>query len=74
MFALAAHVYPTPVRATGVGSASAVGRSGALLSSFVGAWAIETGGSHTFFLLMACAMAATFVFLAFLTRHTPRLV
>jgi AAHS family 4-hydroxybenzoate transporter-like MFS transporter len=72
MFALATHVYPTLVRATGVGAASAVGRTGALLSSFAGAWAIEQGGSHAFFMLMASAMIATFIFLALLTRHIPR--
>jgi MFS transporter, AAHS family, 4-hydroxybenzoate transporter len=69
MYALAAHVYPTAVRVTGVGSASAVGRIGGLLSSFVGAWVIGHGGSVSFFLLTAGAMAATLLSLALMRRH-----
>jgi len=37
MFALAAHVYPTDVRSTGVGVASAIGRGAAILSTYAGA-------------------------------------
>jgi AAHS family 4-hydroxybenzoate transporter-like MFS transporter len=73
MYALAAQVYPTTVRATGVGTAIAVGRTGAILSSYVGAWALAFGGSSFFFTLMAAAMMASFVSLAAVQRHiTPR--
>jgi AAHS family 4-hydroxybenzoate transporter-like MFS transporter len=71
MYALAAHVYPTELRSTGVGSASAVGRTGAILSGYVGSWAIEIGGSASFFGLMAGALALTFLSLAALQRHVP---
>ena len=69
MYALAAQVYPTIVRATGVGSAMAVGRSGAVLSTYAGAWALAAGGSSLFFIIMAVSMLSCFVALATLRRH-----
>jgi len=72
MFALAAHVYPTAIRATGVGAAVSVGRSGAILSGYAGPWALESHGTASFFGLMATAMASTFVALALVRRHVPR--
>ena len=71
MFALAAYVYPGAVRATGVGSAVAFGRSGAVLSGYAGSWAIAYHGSASFFGLIAAAMCATFVALALVRRHIP---
>ena len=71
MFALAAHVYPTDVRSTGVGVASAIGRSGAILSTYAGAWALDAGGSSAFFALVACAMCLCAVSLATIKRHIP---
>jgi AAHS family 4-hydroxybenzoate transporter-like MFS transporter len=72
MYALAAHVYPTPARATGVGSAAAVGRTGAILSTYAGAWALESGGSRLFFVLIAGAMALSAGSLALVRRHIQR--
>jgi len=74
MYALAAHVYQSAVRATGVGTAAAVGRVGAILSGYAGAWAIDYRGSTSYFLLIAAAMGATFVALALVRRHVPRSV
>jgi len=71
MYALAAHVYPTAIRATGVGTAVAVGRIGGVLSPSVGSWALETGGSPRYFGLMAATMVAAFVALAAIRRHIP---
>ena len=71
MFALAAHVYPTDVRSTGVGVASAIGRSGAILSTYAGAWALDAGGSSAFFALVASAMCLCAMSLAVITRHIP---
>jgi AAHS family 4-hydroxybenzoate transporter-like MFS transporter len=71
MYALAAHVYPTAVRATGVGTAVAVGRSGGVLSTYVGAWALEAGGSRAFFSVIAAAMGLVFACLATVRRHVP---
>src|SRR3954468_20813373 len=72
MYALAAHVYPGPMRATGVGSAVAFGRSGAILSGYAGSWAIGYRGSASFFGLVAASMLATVVALAMVRRHVPK--
>ena len=71
MFALAAHVYPGPIRATGVGTVVSFGRVGAILSGYAGSWAIGYRGSASFFALIAVAMLATFVALAVVKRHVP---
>ena len=71
MYALAAHVYPSIVRATGVGTAVAFGRSGAILTGYVGTWAIGIGGSTAFFAVVASFMVLTFVALATIDRHVP---
>jgi AAHS family 4-hydroxybenzoate transporter-like MFS transporter len=71
LYALTAHVYPTTVRATGIGTAVAVGRSGAILSGYAGPWALAYGGSASFFHLMAISMLITFVALALTRRHIP---
>lgn len=71
LYGLAAHVYTTEVRATGVGTASAIGRFGAIASVFVGAWAIDVGGSAAYFLVIVAAMTGTFVALAVLPNHIP---
>ena len=49
MYALAAHVYPTAIRGTGVGTTVAVGRVGNILASYVGSWALTAGGSSMYF-------------------------
>ena len=72
MYALAANVYPTEVRATGVGTAVAVGRIGNVLASYVGAMALDTGGAAAFFTTWAMAMAVVFASLAVVRRHIAR--
>ena len=69
MYALAAHVYPAAIRATGVGSAVSFGRSGAVLSGFAGAWALEWRGSTSFFGAIAVSMAVCWIALAAVRRH-----
>src|SRR4051812_5123724 len=71
MYALAAHVYPGPVRATGVGTAVAFGRIGAIVTGYAGSWAIGYRGSASFFGMIAVAMTFTFVALAVVRRHVP---
>ena len=69
MYALGAHVYPAAIRATGVGSAASFGRVGAVVSGYAGALALEHGGSMTFFIVMAAAMAVCWIALASIQRH-----
>jgi AAHS family 4-hydroxybenzoate transporter-like MFS transporter len=71
MYALAAHIYPTTVRATGVGAAVAFGRIGAVMTGFVGSWAVDYGGTHAFFGVITGMMVLTFVALAVVRRHVP---
>jgi len=72
LYALAAHVYPTTVRATGVGTAVAFGRVGGVTSTFAADFALEAGGSRAFFGLIAASMAVVFAALAMVRRHVPR--
>lgn len=72
MYALAAHVYPASLRSTGVGTAVSFGRSGAVLSGYVGPWAIGLGGSSGFFGVVAVMMVAAFIALASVIRHVPK--
>jgi len=47
MYALAANVYPTAIRGTGVGTTVAVGRIGGVLSPLVGAIALTAARTHS---------------------------
>ncbi len=69
MYALATNVYPSAVRATGVGAATAVGRTGAIISGYAGPWALAFRGSAAYFALIAVAMVVCFVALASVRRH-----
>jgi AAHS family 4-hydroxybenzoate transporter-like MFS transporter len=60
-YTLAAHVYPPFVRATGVGSAAAVGRIGAIASSYTGVLALDRFGPFGFFASIAGALALAMV-------------
>ena len=71
MYALAAHVFPTAVRGTGVGVTVAVGRLGNVAASYVGTWALSTGGPPLYFQVWAGAMTLVFLFLALIRRHIP---
>lgn len=71
MYALAAHVYPTAIRGTGVGATVAVGRAGNVSASYVGSWALSAGGPALFFGVWAAAMLVVSGALAAITRHIP---
>jgi AAHS family 4-hydroxybenzoate transporter-like MFS transporter len=72
MYALAAHVYPTGMRATGVGTAVAFGRIGGVVSPYAGAWALESGGPAQLFALIAATMTVVLVALGSVRNHIPR--
>jgi AAHS family 4-hydroxybenzoate transporter-like MFS transporter len=72
MYALAAHVFPTGIRGTGVGVTVAVGRVGNVLASYVGSWALSAGGPPLYFSTWAIAMTLVFLFLAAIRHHIPR--
>lgn len=58
LYSLGAHLYPTGLRATGIGAILGIGRFGAVASAWVGAWAVDAGGAVGFFALFAAAIAA----------------
>ena len=71
LYAVAAHVYPTSVRATGTASALAFGRLGAILSAFVGAGVISAAGPGSFLTVLGLAMLGAAVSLLVLKHHIP---
>jgi AAHS family 4-hydroxybenzoate transporter-like MFS transporter len=72
LFALAAYVYPTRIRATGIACAAGVGRAGGMLGSLGGA-AVIHAGSGAYLAVLAGSMAVTFAGLAIVRRHFPAL-
>ncbi|HEX8029905.1 MAG TPA: MFS transporter [Vicinamibacterales bacterium] len=72
MYALAAHIYPTEIRSTGVGTAVAVGRIGNVLAAYAASIAIDRGGPTGYFLSWSLFMLLVFAALAVITRHVPR--
>jgi AAHS family 4-hydroxybenzoate transporter-like MFS transporter len=71
MYALAANVYPTNIRATGVGTTVAFGRIGGVLSPIIGAPVLDAGTTPYFFAI-AGTMTVTFIALSSVKRHVPR--
>ncbi len=72
MYALAAHVFPTEVRSTGVGFAVAVGRVGNVLAAVVANEAFNRGGNAGYFGSWGVLMAVVLIALAIVSRHVPR--
>jgi AAHS family 4-hydroxybenzoate transporter-like MFS transporter len=71
LYALCAHVYPTDVRATGTATTLALGRFGAILSSFAGAAVITAGGPSAYLAMLGVAMGCVLLALLFVRRHIP---
>jgi len=69
MYALAANVYPTEIRSTGIGTAVAVGRIGNVLASYTGNFALDAGGPPAYFSSFGIAMVIVAVSLALIRRH-----
>jgi MFS transporter, AAHS family, 4-hydroxybenzoate transporter len=70
MYALAAHVYPGSIRATGVAYAATLGRFGGLLISLFGAFIIQAGPG-AYWYAMAMSMVCAFAGLAWVRGHYP---
>lgn len=71
MYALVAHIYPTEIRSTGVGTAVAVGRIGNVLAAYAGSMAIDRGGPIGYFLTWSGFMVLVLLALASIRRHVP---
>ena len=70
MYALAAHVYPTAIRASGVAYAAAAGRVGGIFSSVFGATIIGMGAG-AYWGFVAVSLVIAFGGLALVGRHFP---
>ena len=55
-----------------MGFAVAIGRIGNVLAGYVGAYALDRGGSPGYFTSMAVLMGIVFLSLAAVRRHVPR--
>jgi AAHS family 4-hydroxybenzoate transporter-like MFS transporter len=74
MYALAANVYPTEIRGTGIGTAVAVGRIGNVLASYTGNFALDRGGPPAYFSTFGIGMIIVFLSLSVIRRHIGRTV
>jgi len=70
LYAVAAHVYPTAVRASGIAWAAAIGRAGGIVSSVFGASVIASGAA-TYWVAIAVSMVLAFAGVAVIARHIP---
>ena len=70
LLSLAAHIYPTAMRSTGVGWASGVARLGAIGSAFGGGFLVGLGeGLTPFFVGMSAVLLLSLVGIALIRRH-----
>ena len=70
LFASAAEIYPSASRSTGIGVAGALGRVGAIGSSYAGVTALELAGGPGYFAVTACA--ALLILVAVAKLRPPR--
>ena len=73
LFALGSHIYPTQIRATGVGAGVACGRIGGILSSFVGAVILgwQNNSVTAYFGIVAFLSAICVIALMIVKKHIP---
>lgn len=71
LYALATHIYPTGIRATGVAFALAVGRTGAILGAYLGAALLSLPAS-AYFVILATTSALVMLALAVIGNHIAR--
>jgi AAHS family 4-hydroxybenzoate transporter-like MFS transporter len=69
LYTLSTLIYPHYARATGVGAAAAVGRLGAIVSSYTGVIALQVGGASGYFFVIALSIAVSFVGIALVRHH-----
>jgi AAHS family 4-hydroxybenzoate transporter-like MFS transporter len=71
LYAVAAHIYPTAMRASGIAWAAAIGRAEGILSSVFGAGLIASGAA-AYWITIAASMALAFAGLVSIGNHIPR--
>jgi MFS transporter, AAHS family, 4-hydroxybenzoate transporter len=73
LYALGAHLYPTYLRATGIGAILGIGRLGAVVSAKTGAISLDLGGAATFFVFFGIAIAVATLACSAIRRPIPAL-
>ena len=68
LYALATHLYVTSVRFTGVAFALTVGRTGAIVSAYLGAGLLSLH-THKYFLALASTMLIVFIAIQLVQNH-----
>jgi len=71
IYALAAHVFPTEVRASGIGMALTIGRIGNFTAGYMAGFSRDQLSGPMYFAAAAIAMTVTLGFLALIRRHIP---
>jgi AAHS family 4-hydroxybenzoate transporter-like MFS transporter len=71
LYAVAAHIYPTRVRASGMGCAASIGRAGGVVTSIYGS-ALIVAGPMAYWSTLAGSMAVAFAGIAWIRRHIPQ--
>jgi len=74
LYTFSAFIYPDRARGTGVGSAAAAGRVGAIASSYAGVMALSMGGASGYFLLISGALLVSLLAVALIRRQIPKAV
>lgn len=69
IYSVATHVYPTSLRAGGIGWSVGFGRLGSVISPFIATAALAAGGWEAFFVLLAVGLVVTFLSLGIIRRH-----
>jgi AAHS family 4-hydroxybenzoate transporter-like MFS transporter len=72
-YTVAAHVYPTECRSSGVGWAAGIGRLGGIASAFSSGFILTKFGGAGFFVAIAAIVALTFIGVLLIRRHIPPL-
>ena len=72
LYTLAAEIYPTAMRATGIGIADAIGRVGGIVSAFAGIYVLDRAGAFGFFLSILCLAGVTLAILLFFQGNKAR--
>jgi len=69
LYALAAHVYPVTIKATGVGLAGMAGRAGAIVAAFVGA-SLVAAGEGAYYLMVVVVGVLVVLALTVVKKHS----
>src|SRR5579862_1224735 len=71
--AMAALIYPTAIRATGIGWGMGMGRAGQAVAPLIASWLLAEGNSEIMLLVMAAMLLASSIAVFFLGRATSQI-